>query len=167
MEAVSMYAVKTGFSITERAERLIASKHHKAVLERLGRLRMTLETDAGEEWTTIDAPIVLILNDVCDYLGLDDAEKEGVLGQSGILALSELLDSRFVLPDNTLLNERQNQALVIARKEGKITSSRFREACPRWSAETLRLDLSRLVAMGLLDKHSDKRGAFYVITRGQ
>ena len=39
----------------------------------------------------------------------------------------------------------------------------YRQICPYWSDETLRLDLASLVSRGLLAKNGAKRGTHYVL----
>jgi len=45
----------------------------------------------------LNAPLVLILADLCDVLGLDAPEKARVLGQTGQDAIAELLETRVTL----------------------------------------------------------------------
>jgi predicted HTH transcriptional regulator len=61
------------------------------------------------------------------------------------------------------MNDRQMKALAHAEGNGGIDARTFRRLCPHWSVETLRLDLSRLVAMGLLVKVGRKKGTRYVV----
>lgn len=65
----------------------------------------------------------------------------------------------------TGLNERQQAALELARKWGRVTNAHLRTACPFWSPETIRQDLRQLVNRGLLEKRGAKRGTYYVLRR--
>lgn len=148
--------VRTGPSLRERLE-------YRATVSRLRRFREQLEREmAPEPWTVLEAPMVLLLSDVCDALGLDEAERAAILGRDGEQALADILEERPVihrLP--ALLNERQIKALAYARKHGMINLGTYRQLCPDWSAETLRRDLADLVAQGLLAKNGRKKGTYY------
>ena len=72
----TMRLVKVGPSLKERLGRWIAKQHHKAVIDRLRSLREGVERDMQpESWTALEAPMVLLLADVCDALSLDEAER--------------------------------------------------------------------------------------------
>jgi ATP-dependent DNA helicase RecG len=60
------------------------------------------------------------------------------------------------------LNDRQRCALAYARDRGSISLGVYRELCPGWSPETLRLDLADLVQRGILAKNGRKKGTRYV-----
>ena len=65
----TMRLVKVGPSLKERLERWIAQQHLEAVIDRLRCLREGLESDMKPEpWTALEAPMVLLLADVCDAL---------------------------------------------------------------------------------------------------
>ena len=64
-----------------------------------------------------------------------------------------------------LINERQAKALRYAREHGELDLGIYRELCPFWSDETLRLDLAGLVARGLLVKSGHNRGTCYMLAR--
>lgn len=158
--------VKVGPSLRERLERRLAAAHHKLVLARLSRFREDLERQMRpESWLDLEAPLVAILADLCDALGLDEAERAGVLGCDGVLALADILDTpiRPVLQPRLPMNQRQAKALAYAREHGHITTSVYRQICPHWSHETLRLDLTNLVARGLLVKNGAKKGTHYTL----
>ncbi len=158
----NLRVVKTGPSLGERWERLMAARHHTAVITRLVRFRQELETDAAPEpWTYLDAPLVLVLADVCDALGLNAQEKAQVLGQRGQNAVAEVLETHVTVRPECLLNERQAKALKYVQRHGRINQSAYRQLYPHFSSETLRLDLADLVARGLLRKHGDCRGTYY------
>jgi hypothetical protein len=68
--------VKVGPNWRERLERRIAVVHHNAVVARLGRFRRRLEHDMEPEpWTALEAPMPLLLFDVCDALRLNEEER--------------------------------------------------------------------------------------------
>ena len=158
--------MKTGPSLRERLERWIAAAHHDAVIGRLRRFREQLEREVElEPWTALEAPMVLILSDVCDVLGLDENERAIVLGAEGTQALTDILEvSVHPIPSPRLpMNERQAKALHYVREHGEINMGIYRQICPYWSDETLRLDLASLVKRGLLTKNGAKRGVRYVL----
>jgi ATP-dependent DNA helicase RecG len=159
MEIADLKLVKTGPSLGERLERKIAATHHSAVVSRLRKLRERLEADMmPEPLAALVVSAVVLLAEVCDSLGLSEDEKAEVLGPEGMVALAwELAVGN--------LNARQTEALNIARRHGSVTLSTFRAVCPKWSDETLRLDLADLVERGLLVKNGDKRGTRYTLSQ--
>ncbi len=160
----TMRLVRAGPSLRERFERWIAGAHHEAVVVRLRRFRRQLERDAAPEtWTALEAPMVLLLADLCNALGLNEGERAGVLGQQGDRALADILESRPALRPQVAVNERQAEALRCVYKHGKINLSMYRAICPLWSDETLRLDLADLVSRGVLAKNGRKRGTHYTL----
>ncbi len=160
-----MRLVKTGPSLAGHWERLVAAQQQRAMVTRLTRFRQTLEAGAApDSWTVLDAPLVLVLADICDVLELTDAEKAQVLGTTGQGAVAEVLETQVTVRTEPLLNERQAQALKYARRHGTINQGAYRELYPHFSSETLRLDLADLVARGLLRKHGDCRGTYYTAT---
>lgn len=157
-----MHLVKVGPSLAERCERLINHRHRAAVVARLTRFREATETElAPEPWTLLQAPLVLLLADVCDALGLSEEEKDAVLGEVGQSALNTLLETPVTVRSERLLNERQVQALRYVRQHGVINQGVYRQLYPHLSSETLRLDLADLVTRGLLHKHGNCRGTYY------
>ena len=60
-----------------------------------------------EPWTTLEAPMVLLLSDVCDTLALDEEERATVLGQQGEQALAEILETCPVIRSRVSVSERQ------------------------------------------------------------
>jgi hypothetical protein len=158
--------IRVGSSLRERLERRIAAVHHRTVIGQLRRFREGLERDMKPEpWIDLEAPMVLLLSDLCNALGLDDNERARVLGAEGVLALADILEVSVqpVLQPRLPLNERQVKALAYVRKHGTITMHVYRRICPHWSDETLRLDLSNLVKRGLLTKNGAKRGTAYTL----
>jgi hypothetical protein len=158
--------VKVGPSLRQRIERWIAAAHHKAMVSRLHRFREGLERDMKPEpWTVLEAPMPLIIADLCDALGLDERERATVLGVEGALALADTLETavRPVPSPHTSVNERQAKALRYVREHGEINMGIYRQICPHWSEETLRLDLANLVRRKLLIKNGSKRGTRYVL----
>ena len=162
----TMRLVKIGPSLRERVERLIAAQHRKAVVARLRCFREGLERDMKPEpWTALEAPMPLIIADLCDALGLDEKERATVLGAEGVLALTDTLETavRPIPSPRVPINERQAKALRYVREHGEIAIGIYRQICPYWSDETLRLDLANLVARGLLIKNGAKRGTHYTL----
>jgi hypothetical protein len=158
--------VKVGPSLRERLERRIAGVHRKTVIARLRRFREGLEREMRpESWLDLEAPLVVILADLCDALGLDEGEQAGILGCDGVLALSDVLETRIrpVTSPRLPMNERQAKALRYVREHGAISMGVYRQICPHWADETLRLDLASLVRRGLLVKNGAKRGTHYVL----
>jgi hypothetical protein len=163
-EAVRL--VKVGPSLRERLERRIAAVHHRAVVGRLRRFREGLERDTEPEpWTALEASMGLMLADLCDVLGLDEREKATVLGVQGVLTMTDTLETgvRPVPSPWIPTNERQAKAMRYVREHGEIGLNTYRQICPFWSNETLRLDLSDLVERGLLVKNGCKKGTRYTI----
>jgi ATP-dependent DNA helicase RecG len=61
------------------------------------------------------------------------------------------------------VNPRQEFALVYLGSHSRITNSEYQSLCPDVHSETLRRDLSDLVARGLLIKVGDKRATYYIL----
>lgn len=164
-----MQVVKTGPSLREKVERWIAGTHHNAVVGRLRRFRERVQKDMSPEpWTLLECPLVVILSDLADVLGLDEAEKVKVLGGDGLASLAEMLEIgvRPVPAPWLPMNVRQSQAMRYTREHGEISLGIYRQICPHWSDETLRLDLANLVARGLLVKSGANRGTRYELPEG-
>ena len=162
----TMRLVKVGPSLKERLGRWIAKQHHKAVIDRLRSLREGVERDMQPEpWTALEAPMVLLLADVCNALGLTEGERAIVLGQEGTQALAENLETRVrpVSGPRLPMDERQAKALAFAREHGMIDLGNYRSLCPYWSDETLRLDLVNLVKRGLLTRNGVNKGTHYTL----
>jgi hypothetical protein len=159
----TMRLVRTGTGLRRRLERRIMATHHKAIIACLRCFREELERETEPEpWAVIEIPMVLVLSDVCEALGLTEDECAVVLGEEGMRALHRELALRPTLLSDAL-NERQIAALICVRKHGEITLSTYRAICPHWSDETLRLDLADLVERGLLVKNGAKKGTRYVL----
>ena len=164
-----MRLVQVAPSLREQVERKIAGVHHKAVVGRLRRFRQQVERDMSPEpWTLLECPLVVILSDLADVLGLDEAEKARVLGVDGLASLAELLETgiRPVAAPWVPMNVRQAVAMRYAREHGEISLHVYRKLCPHWSDETLRLDLANLVSRGLLVKNGENRGTVYTLVGG-
>ncbi len=160
MDVYQMQLVKVGPSLQERAEQFIAGKHHQAVVNRLRRFREELEAGTSPEpWTTLEAPAVTFLADICDTLHLTADEKAEVLGSDGQQAQDDILIEQ-IRPQKRL-NERQMQALVEAQRRGHITNGDLQQVYPEVTTETLRLDLVDLVQRGLLQRQGRCRGTVY------
>lgn len=61
------------------------------------------------------------------------------------------------------LNERQVAALLHVQEQRRITNRDLQELAPEVSAETIRRDLSDLVARGLLLKVGERRATYYIL----
>ena len=116
-----------------------------------------------EDWTTLEAPMVALLSDVCDALALTEPECAAVLGKAGERTLVEILENRPVPRFHASLNERQIKAMARVRERGRISLSDYKRLCPFWSDETLRLDLSDLVERGLLTRNGATKGTYYTV----
>lgn len=64
---------------------------------------------------------------------------------------------------NLPLNERQNAALSILHKAGRVGNRDLKELYPDVSEETIRRDLADLVDAGLVIKMGDRRGTYYIL----
>ncbi len=157
-----MRVVKVGPRLRERLERWMAAAHHNVVVGRLQRFREELECEMEQEpWTVLEAPMVLLLSDVCDALALSEDERANILGPQGERALAEVLETRLTPRSPSSPHERQAKAMAHVREHGKINISSYRRLCPGLSDETLRLDLVDLVRRGTLIKNGAKRGTYY------
>jgi hypothetical protein len=154
--------VKTGPSLRERLERWIPAAHRATVVGRLRRFREELECEMEPEpWTGLEAPMVLLLSDVCDALALSEDERSIILGQQGERALAEILETRVTPRPPCSPRERRSKALAHVQEHGKINIGAYRQLCPGLSDETLRLDLVDLVRRGVLVKNGAKKGTYY------
>lgn len=61
------------------------------------------------------------------------------------------------------LNERQVQALLYAGEKGRLSGRELQDLCPQVTIDTLRRDLSDLVARGLLLKVGERRATYYIL----
>ena len=160
MDVYQMQLVKVGPSLWERAEQFVAGKHHRVVVNRLRRFREELEAGTEPEpWTTLEAPAVAFLADICDALCLTSYEKAEVLGTEGQQAQDSILAEQ-IRPQKHL-NERQQKALAKVQQRGHITNGDLQQVYPEVTAETLRLDLAGLVQRGLLRRQGRCRGTVY------
>jgi hypothetical protein len=165
MLSEQMQLVKVGPSVAEKLERQVAKMHHKIVIARLKHFREQLEREMQpDSWLELEASMPVLLSDICQALGLLPQECAQVLGQSGYAAVEGTLDRRIV-PTTRVQNDRQAEALKYAQEHGKITLADYRQVCPYWSDETLRLDLAGLVKRGLLSKSGRGRGTIYVLSK--
>jgi hypothetical protein len=152
--------VKVGPSLREHIGRRITAKRPNDVVGQLQRFREKLDRDMMlEPWTNLDGPVVLVLADICDALGLSERDRAAVLGSDGEQTLVRLVHMRRV--PVVLLNERQAKALRHAQEYGVVSLSAYRSLCPGWSDETLRPDVGDLVERGLPVKNGSRKGANY------
>lgn len=157
--------VRIGQEPRARVEKASAAAGDGVVVARLTRLRERLEQDmAPEPWTDLRGPMVLLLADVCEALGLDAAERLAVLGTEGEQALTGLMETCLVVLPRAPMNERQEKALSYVRECGSINLGKYRQLCPNWSNETLRRDLVDLVARGWLVRSGAKKGTSYALS---
>lgn len=63
----------------------------------------------------------------------------------------------------TAINPRQEEALIYLQTHSRITNSHLQTLCPDVHPETIRRDLSDLVAKSILRKMGEKRGSYYVL----
>ena len=99
----TMRLVKVGPSLRERLERWIAGQYLKVIVARLRCFRERMERDMEpDSWTDLEAPMTILLADVCDALALTKFEKEIVLGQEGLQTLDEGLDVIEIEPVGTV-----------------------------------------------------------------
>jgi hypothetical protein len=115
-----------------------------------------------ESWTALEAPVVLLLAEVCGALGLSERERARAIGTEGERMLAKVIESHsvgrlFLEP----INERQMEALRYVERHGQINYSIYRALCPLWSDETLRLDLVGLVSLDFLVKNGNTKGTYY------
>ncbi|MBD3314140.1 hypothetical protein GF345_06875 [Candidatus Woesearchaeota archaeon] len=158
----TMRLVKVAPSLRERLGQWNGRFYQRITVARLVCLRQRLVRDTEPEpWTALEAPVVLLLSDVCEALGLGEEERAVVLGPQGQQALAELLEARSAVPFE--INDRQVKALAHVRERGVINLNAYRRICPHWSDETLRLDLAGLVAQGLLIKNGANKGTYYTL----
>jgi hypothetical protein len=144
---------------SERTKRSYNEIQREEIVSCLQRFRQALEKDmAPEPWTDLDAPIFALLADVCGALGLDAKEQAFVLGELGQQALTNVLEARYNV---CAFNERQRRAVAYVRRVEKVDLSVYRQLCPGWSDETLRLDLVDLVQRGVLVKNGRTKGTQY------
>jgi len=162
MDVYQMQLVKVGPSLRERAEQFVARQHHHTVVNRLRCFREELEAGMEpESWTTLEAPAVTFLADICDALRLTVNEKAEVLGAEG-QKVQDCILAEEIQPQKRL-NERQKQALAEAQQRGHITNGDLRRVYPEVTAETLRLDLVDLVERGFLQRQGRCRGTVYTL----
>jgi hypothetical protein len=58
-------------------------------------------------------------------------------------------------PPAAALNERQEKALEMAERFGRVTRATVQGCCPLMHPEMIRVDLERLVHLGLLEREPD------------
>jgi hypothetical protein len=80
-------------SLREQLGHALAQRH---VVAGLRRFRQQLEKDmAPQEWTTLEAPALLLLADLCEAMSLSEQQRATVMGQRGEHALREALEVEF------------------------------------------------------------------------
>jgi len=76
---------------------------------------------------------------------------------------TELMSASELRKAGVRLNQRQEGALVYVREHGRITNSEYQQLEPHVSAETIRRDLSDLVAKNVLLRIGEKRATYYIL----
>lgn len=66
----------------------------ETLCNRLWQFRLGLEGQAGQPVTTLDAPVALILSDLCRFLHLSEEQHRRVLGDEGVTYVNEFLNTR-------------------------------------------------------------------------
>jgi len=82
------------------------------VVRRLQRFRQQMERDMEPEpWTALEAPVVLLLSDVCEALALTEEERATVLGTAGVTTLIDELEVRIrpISRPRPSMNERNGR----------------------------------------------------------
>lgn len=152
-----LHLVKVGPSLAQR----IAGRHHSNVVRGLRHFREELVREMEpENWTDLQANVVVFLSDVCTILELSESERAEVLGLEGVLALAGKLSTRIT----PTLNRRQVAALACVEKHGSINLSVYRAISPGFSDETYRLDLCDLVERGFLRRDGRNKGTRYTLS---
>ncbi len=100
--------------------------------------------------------------ELCREAGLPEPDFELRAGSFVITLWRDWLTAKVLAGFH--LNERQIQGLTCLRVEGRLTSGRYQELTGV-SRQTASRDLEDMVKKGILDRHGDRRGAFYVKTK--
>jgi hypothetical protein len=67
---------------------------------KLWRFRLGLESQAGESIAEMEAPVVLLLSDLCVFAGLSEEQHSIVLGEEGMDFVNETLTKRWTMKMN-------------------------------------------------------------------
>jgi ATP-dependent DNA helicase RecG len=97
---------------------------------------------------------------LCREAGLSEPEFRQDGGQFVQTLWRDWLTTKVLL--SLGLNERQQQAMVVARQERRLTNARYREVTGA-SRPTAKRDLEELVSKGLLRAVGSGRGAYYQV----
>lgn len=73
---------------------LSAADFKERLCIRLWQFRLTLEGQAKQPATGIEAPVTLLLSDLCVFAGLSEEQHARVLGQEGVEHVEEVLETR-------------------------------------------------------------------------
>jgi len=138
------------------------TKAKDSVADRLIDCRRQLEREmAPDPWTDLRTPVVSLLSEVCQALGLTAEDRFRVLGRDGVQALATISEDRDYLSRHVSANHRQMAVLRHVWAYGRIDARTYRQLRPHWHPETLRLDLADLVRRGLLAKNGATKGTYY------
>lgn len=140
------------------------------VVMRLQQFREQLEKDMSpQDWTELEVAAHVLLYDVCKTLDLSNFDVMMVLGINASLLVSDTLETRVCSVPRLEVPfcERQVKALIFVQQEGMINLGTYRELCPHWSDETLRLDLVELAKAGYMVKHGECKGTFYTLAEDE
>lgn len=136
----------------------------------LVRFRHQIDREMEGDWTTLEAPVVSMLSEVCQALDLSAGDRFRVLGHSGLQYLANLQENRsYFFPSHCDIehdhrhNHRQRKAMAYVQRRGRIDLAAYRRVCPHWVSETLRLDLAGLVKAGLLVRKGRTKGTYYTL----
>ena len=99
---------------------------------------------------------------LCGEAGLPEPEFRQEGGQFVMTMWRDWLTDEVISQVN--LNERQLEALAIARREGRLTNSRYQEVTGA-SRATAKRDLADLVSKDILVARGAGRGAYYEVRR--
>jgi hypothetical protein len=71
-----------------------AAQLEELLCNKLWQFRLGLEAQAGQSIIELDAPVALVLSDLCVFLGLSEEQHARVLGQEGVAYTNEVLETR-------------------------------------------------------------------------
>jgi hypothetical protein len=80
--------------VVATSHQVFASELAETLCNRLWQFRLGLEGQAGESITVLDAPVALVLSDLCRFLHLSEEQHARVLGEEGVAYVDEVLETR-------------------------------------------------------------------------
>ena len=72
----------------------------EALCSKLRQFRLGLEGQSGESVSAMEAPIALLLSDLCVFTGLNEEQHRRVLGDEGVAFVNDVLATRMRLKMN-------------------------------------------------------------------